>query len=92
MKTDKIEGLLQQNQTAQAEILQLLKSNTANNVTTSQMQVHQQGVGHFVALRFGMYNQSRPQYGRPRSQFQPANGQTKRPLICFHCKKPGHPF
>ena len=92
MKTDKIEGLLQQNQTAQAEILQLLKTNAANNVTTPQMQVHQQGVGNSATPRFGMFNQSRPQYGRPRSQFQPANGQTKRPLICFHCKKPGHPF
>ena len=93
LKTEKIEGLLQQNQTAQAEILQLLKAGSVGNVTMPQMQIHQQDADNSAAPGFGRFNQGpRPQYGRPRSRFQPANGQPKRTLICFHCKKPGHPF
>jgi hypothetical protein len=95
LKTEKIEGLLQRNQTAQAETLQLLKASAAGNVTAPQMLA--QGVGNaggnppvMGVPRFGMFNQSshRPQYGRPRTQYPSANGQSKRPLICFHCKKP----
>ena len=55
MKTDKIEGLLQQNQTAQADILQVMKASVADNVATPQMQVHQQG--NSAAPRFGMFSQ-----------------------------------
>ena len=55
MDPDKIEGLLQQNQTAQADILQVMKASVADNVATPQMQVHQQG--NSAAPRFGMFSQ-----------------------------------
>ena len=87
LKVEKIDSMMAANSKSQEEILAILKSRPASNATGA-MQQQQPG----PAQNYGQSWSSRPQFGRPRPQYQRNQQGPKRPLICFHCKKEGHPF
>jgi hypothetical protein len=89
LKNERMETMMLQNNQSQSEILQLLKSGAQTTQPTQQSMLPSNRSSGMP----GMMGAGRMQYGRPRSQYN-SRGQAgpKRPLICFHCKKEGHPF
>ena len=85
LKVEKIDTMMAQNTRSQEEILAILKARPLN--TTAQQPAP-------APANYGQSWSTRPQFGRPRPQYSNQRSQQgpKRPLICFHCKKEGHPF